>query len=261
MKHYMRNAFSPSLPNTWYNGSSVYVVLGNKERVGLLRRGTPVQAVRDNSLGETSRNAVLEWFLSGSIQWLYTGSAKEPINRVLVTFLMGLLVYRVSVSKKTRMRQLSLKGSGREVKGEERRMHKQLADRHTLRRTSLTALLLLQGVAGLLLSLWLLSQLLAPGRPIIVSGIGIFAGPAAGSALVVALASLLFAWLVWRPRPWVRQRVTLLELFSLAIGTVELLEPGINRGIPISRLLLAALILLVMYAMRGREALPTGRAV
>ena len=140
-------------------------------------------------------------------------------------------------------------------------MHKQLADRHTLRRTSLITFLLVQGVAGLLFSLWLLSQLLAQGRPIIVSGIGIFAGPAAGSALVVALASFLFAWLVWRPRPWVCQRVTLLELFSLAIGTVELLEPGINRGIPIARLLLATLILLEVYALHGRKVLPTRRAV
>ena len=140
-------------------------------------------------------------------------------------------------------------------------MQNQVEHRHTLRRTSLTVLLLVQGAGGLLFSLLWLSQLLAPGRPIIVSGIAIFAGPAAGSALVVALASLLFAWLVWRSHPWLRQRVTLLELFSLAIGSIELLEPGINRVIPIARLLLAVLILLDVYTMHGREVLPTGRAV
>lgn len=139
-------------------------------------------------------------------------------------------------------------------------MQNQVAQRHTLRRTSLTTLLLVQGAGGLLFSLLLLSQLLAPGRPIIVTGLAIFAGPAAGSALVVALASLLFAWLVWRPRPRLRQRVTLLELFSLAIGTVELLEPGINRLIPLARLVLAALILFDTYAMPEREVL-TGRAL
>ena len=140
-------------------------------------------------------------------------------------------------------------------------MQNQVEHRHTLRRTSLTVLLLVQGAGGLLFSLLWLSQLLAPGRPIIVSGTAIFAGPAAGSAFVVALASLLFAWSVWRPHPWLRQRITLLELFSLAIGSIELLEPGINRVIPIARLLLAVLILLDVYTMHGREVLPTGRAV
>lgn len=140
-------------------------------------------------------------------------------------------------------------------------MQNQLAHRHMLRRTSLSSLLVVQGFGGLLFSLLWLSQLLAPGRPIIVSGIAIFAGPAAGSALVVALASLLFARLVWRPHRWLRQRVTLLELFSFAIGTVELLEPGINRVIPFAGLLLAALILLDVNTLHGREVLPTGKTV
>jgi hypothetical protein len=138
-------------------------------------------------------------------------------------------------------------------------MQNQLAHRQTLRRTSLTALLVVQGGAGLLFTLFLLSQLLAPGRPIIVTGINIFAGPAAGAALVVAIASFVLALSVWRPHPWVRQRVMLLELFSLAIGAVELMEPGINRVVPLIRLLLAVLILLAVYVMPGQEGHLKGR--
>jgi hypothetical protein len=138
-------------------------------------------------------------------------------------------------------------------------MQNQLAHRQALRSTSVTALLVVQGGAGLLFTLFLLSQLLAPGRPIIVNGIMIFAGPAAGAALVVSIASFVLAWFVWKPRPWLRQRVTLLELFSLAIGAIELMEPGINRGVPLIRLLLAGLILLDVYVMSGRTGHPKRR--
>ena len=34
-------------------------------------------------MGETYLNAVLHWFLGESTQWLSTGSAGEPLNRVL----------------------------------------------------------------------------------------------------------------------------------------------------------------------------------
>src|SRR5260221_289757 len=74
--------------NVQFFGSSAFVVLSNKEkavRAGLIRQRTPTQCVRDGFLKEPSLNAVLHWFLGGSTQWLSTGSAGEPVFRVLDT--------------------------------------------------------------------------------------------------------------------------------------------------------------------------------
>src|SRR2546425_1488205 len=52
--------------------------------------------------GETSLNAVLDWFLGGSTQWLSAGSAEEPIFwgiifRRMLTTEQATNVYRISV--------------------------------------------------------------------------------------------------------------------------------------------------------------------
>ncbi len=87
-----------------------------------------------------------------------------------------------------------------------------------------------------------------------VSGTAIFAGPAVGVALVVALASPISAWGVWMWKPWAHQRTVLLEIISLAIGVFELIEPNINRGVPLARMILAVLILICLYAENLSEA-------
>jgi len=113
---------------------------------------------------------------------------------------------------------------------------------------AIVVLLLVQCLSGLYFSLILIADLLAPGSPVIVSGISIFTGFAAGVALVVALASPVIAWGLWTLKPWARQRCTLLELLSLGIGAFELLEPRLVSSIaPITCLVIAALILVVLY--------------
>ena len=120
---------------------------------------------------------------------------------------------------------------------------------------AIVALLIVQCLVGLYFSLFLLADLLAPGRPVIVKGISIIIGPAAGVALVVALASPVIAWGLWTLKPWARQRCTLLELMSLGIGAIELLEPGVSSIVPITRLVIAALILVLLYVGPGVRAL------
>ncbi len=56
-------------------------------------------------------------------------------------------------------------------------------------RIAIVVLLIIQCILGLLFSLPFLAYLLAPGRPVIVTGTSIFTGPIAGAALGVALAS------------------------------------------------------------------------
>jgi hypothetical protein len=74
--------------------------------------------------------------------------------------------------------------------------------------------------------------------------------------LAVALASPVIAWGLWTHKPWARQRCTLLELLSLGIGAFELLEPGLVSSIaPITRLVIAALILVILYVGSGVRAL------
>jgi hypothetical protein len=116
-------------------------------------------------------------------------------------------------------------------------------------------LLTIQTILGLFFSLPLLAELLAPGRPVIVSGAAIFAGPAGGIALVVALASPIIAWGVWMLKPWARKRVVLLEIFSLGIGAFELIEPGVNRAVSLTYIIMAALLLICLYAGPNRHAL------
>jgi len=127
--------------------------------------------------------------------------------------------------------------------------------RHSLGSVVSVVLLGIQGVTGLLFSLFLLAALLAPGRPVIVSGTAIFAGPAGGVSLVAALASPIIAWGLWTWKPWAHQRTVLLEIISLALGAFELIEPGINRGAPLARMVIAALILIGLYASPSVRAL------
>ena len=129
-------------------------------------------------------------------------------------------------------------------------MQDMISRKHSLGSVAVVVLLSIQGILGLLFSLSLLAKLLAPGQPIIVSGTAIFAGPAGGIGLVVALASPIIAWGVWMRKPWAYQRTMLLEIISLAIGMFELIEPNINKGVPLARIILAVLILICLYASR-----------
>ena len=119
--------------------------------------------------------------------------------------------------------------------------------KHPLGSVAAVVLLSIQGILGFLFSLSLLAELLAPGRPVIVSGIAIFTGPAGGVSLIVALASPIIAWGVWMWKPWAHQRAVLLEMISLGIGVFELIDPSINRAVPLARMIIAALILICLY--------------
>jgi hypothetical protein len=127
--------------------------------------------------------------------------------------------------------------------------------KHSLVITAIVVLLSFQGILGLLFSLSRLAGLLAPGGSIIVRGVSIFVGPAGGISLVVALASPIIAWGFWMLKPWAHQRALLIELISLVIGAFELLDPGVNRGVPAARIIIAALILICLYASSGVRTL------
>ena len=135
-------------------------------------------------------------------------------------------------------------------------MHNILPRRYPLMIPVIVVLLSIQAILGFLFSLFQLAELLAPGRPIIVSGAAIFTGPAAGVALVVALASPYVAWGVWRSRPWAYHRVLLLEILSLGIGLFELTEQDVNTGVALARMAMAALILLCLYAIPTLRTAP-----
>lgn len=128
-------------------------------------------------------------------------------------------------------------------------MHNMIPRRHALLTAVIVVLLSVQALLGLLFSIFRLADLLAPGRPVIVSGAAIFAGPAAGVALMVALASPLIAWGLWMLKPWAHHRVVLLEILSLGIGVLELTEHDVNREVALARMAMAALILLCLYAI------------
>ena len=113
--------------------------------------------------------------------------------------------------------------------------------------------LLIQGIAGLVISISQLTRLLAPGSPVIVKGMNIFTGPIAGVAFVVAVASLVAIWGWWTRQHWARQRIVLIECISLAIGIVEFIEPHLSRSIPIARIAIAVLLLLCLYATRSEH--------
>ena len=112
---------------------------------------------------------------------------------------------------------------------------------------AIVVLLLVQGILGLLFSLPFLAELLAPGRPVIVTGASIITGPVAGAALAVALASPIIAWGLWMLKRWAPQRTVLLEILSLGVGVLSFTQPEINRGLLLTRMSIAVLILICWY--------------
>jgi len=127
--------------------------------------------------------------------------------------------------------------------------------KHSLVITAIVVLLSIQGILGLLFSLSRLAGLLAPRGSIIVSGVSIFFGPAGGVSLVVALASPIIAWGFWVLKPWAHQRAVLIAVVSLVIAGFELIDPVVNIGVPAARIIIAALILICLYAGSGVRAL------
>jgi hypothetical protein len=123
-------------------------------------------------------------------------------------------------------------------------MQHMIARGRSLGTTAIVVLLSIQGILGLLFSLPWLADLLAPGRPVIVTGAAIFTGPAAGMALGVALASPIIAWGLWMRKRWAPQRTVLLEILSLGVGVLAFTAPDINRGLLFTSLAIAVLILL-----------------
>lgn len=120
---------------------------------------------------------------------------------------------------------------------------------------AIVILLIIQCILGLLFSLPLLAELLAPGRPVIVTGASIFTGPAAGVALGVALASPIIAWRLWMLKRWAPQRTVLLEILSLSTGVLAFTAPEINRGLLYTSMGIAVVILLCWYADPSVRAL------
>ena len=120
---------------------------------------------------------------------------------------------------------------------------------------AIVVLLVVQGILGLLFSLPFLAELLAPGRPVIVSGASIITGPVVGAALAVALASPIIAWGLWMLKRWAPQRTVLLEILSLSTGILAFTAPEINRGLLYTSMGIAVVILLCWYADPSVRAL------
>ncbi|HYX49269.1 MAG TPA: hypothetical protein VE843_05975 [Ktedonobacteraceae bacterium] len=118
----------------------------------------------------------------------------------------------------------------------------------SLGRIAIVVLLIIQCILGLVFSLPFLADLLAPGRPVIVSGTSILTGPIVGAALGVALASPIIAWGLWKLKSWAPQRTLLLEIMSLVIGAFSLTQAEINRTLLLSLIGCAVLILLCWFA-------------
>lgn len=118
----------------------------------------------------------------------------------------------------------------------------------SLGRIVIVLLLIIQCILGLLFSLPLLAGLLAPGRPVIVTGTSILTGPLAGAALAVALASPIIAWGLWMLKRWAPQRTLLLEIMSLVIGVLFFTQTGINRMLLLALIGCAVLTLLCWFA-------------
>jgi hypothetical protein len=118
----------------------------------------------------------------------------------------------------------------------------------SLGRIAIIMLLIIQCILGLLFSLPFLADLLAPGRPVIVTGTSIITGPLAGAALAVALASPIIAWGLWMLKHWAPQRALLLEIMSLVIGVLAFTQAEINRTLLLSLISCAVLILLCWFA-------------
>jgi hypothetical protein len=128
-----------------------------------------------------------------------------------------------------------------------------------LGRIAIVVLLIIQCILGLLFSLPLLADQLAPGRPVIVTGTSILTGPIAGAALGVALASLIVAWGLWMLKPWSSLRTLLLEIMSLVIGVLAFTQADINRMLLLTLIGCALLILLCWFADPGVRAIITLR--
>jgi hypothetical protein len=126
----------------------------------------------------------------------------------------------------------------------------------SLGRIAIVVLLLIQCILGLLFSLLFLADLLAPGRPVIVTGTSILTGPIAGAALGVALASPIIAWGLWMLKRWAPQRTLLLEIMSLFIGVLAFTQPEINRVLLLTLISIEVLILLCWYADPSVRAIP-----
>jgi hypothetical protein len=126
----------------------------------------------------------------------------------------------------------------------------------SLGRIAIVVLLIIQCILGLLFSLPFLANLLATGRPVIVTGTSILTGPLAGAALGVALASPIIAWGLWMLKRWAPQRTLLLEIMSLVIGVLAFTQAGINRVLLLSLISIEVVILLCWYADPGVRAVP-----
>jgi hypothetical protein len=127
-------------------------------------------------------------------------------------------------------------------------MHGMILRGRSLGTIAIVVLLMIQCVLGLFFSIPLLIELLAPGRPVIVSGASIITGPLAGAALAVALASPIIAWGLWMLKRWAPQRALLLEILSLGVWVLEFTQPGIDRRLLLTCMGIAVLILICWYA-------------
>jgi len=135
-------------------------------------------------------------------------------------------------------------------------MQDEMLPGRSLGRIAIVVLLIIQCILGLLFSLPFLADLLAPGRPVIVTGTSILTGPLTGAALGVALASPIIAWGLWMLKRWAPQRTLLLEIMSLVIGVLAFTQAGINRVLLLSLISIEVLILLCWYADPGVRAVP-----
>ncbi len=135
-------------------------------------------------------------------------------------------------------------------------MQDEMLPGRSLGRIAIVVLLIIQCILGLLFSLPFLVGLLAPGRPVIVTGTSILTGPLAGAALGVALASPIIAWGLWMLKHWAPQRTLLLEIMSLAIGVLAFTQAGINRVLLLSLISIEVVILLCWYADPNVRAVP-----
>ncbi len=120
--------------------------------------------------------------------------------------------------------------------------------KHPVWSTLTVLLLIVQGILGLFYSISQLIILLAPNQPIIVSGINIFTGPFAGISLAAALGSFVIACSIWTWRHWAQQRTILLEIIILVLAAFDVIDPHINKTVPLALVILVALILLCLFA-------------
>lgn len=138
-------------------------------------------------------------------------------------------------------------------------MQDMLTHRHPLLTTAIVVLLNIQAILGLFFSLSLITRLLTPGSPIIISRFSAVANTIGGASLVVALASPIIAWGLWMAKPWARSRTVLLEIVSLVICAFELafvlVQFDVIWGVCLALIGVAALILLCLYAGSSIRAL------